>query len=79
MRTTQRISRRQVLKLLGAAGTTLAIAACAPVAPAPSAGAAGNQAAAKGAPSGKVVMWAFPLTKNDPEAIWNPLIENVED
>lgn len=25
-------------------------------------------------PTGKVVMWAFPLTKDDPKNIWNPLI-----
>lgn len=75
MRTTQQISRRQVLKFLGVTGATLALTACAPPsAPAASTGSTGNQAAAKGEPSGKVVMWAFPLTKNDPETIWNPLV-----
>ncbi|MCX6046699.1 MAG: extracellular solute-binding protein [Chloroflexi bacterium] len=75
MQTTQQFSRRQVLKLLGITGTTVALAACAPpVAPAPSASSEGSSAST-GGPSGKVVMWAFPLTKNDPETIWNPLVE----
>jgi multiple sugar transport system substrate-binding protein len=82
MHTTPWLSRRQVLKLLGVAGTTTLIAACAPPpAAAPSAGSAAEptSSAAGGEPSGHVVMWAFPLTQNDPEAIWNPLVEKFAE
>src|SRR5689334_18124553 len=76
-----RLSRRQVLKVLGVAGTTVLAAACAPVA-SPSAPAANTSSQGSTTPgaaaSGSVVMWAFPLTQNDPEAIWNPLTTNFK-
>jgi len=52
----------------GASPTANAQPTAATAAPAPTA------AAATAGPSGKVVMWAYPLTKDDPKNIWNPLI-----
>jgi len=75
------MSRRQVLKVLGIAGTSVLAAACAPVAApgAPAANASSQSSSTPGAAaSGSVVMWAFPLTQNDPETIWNPLTEKFK-
>jgi len=82
MLSTRRLSRRQILKILGVAGTSVLAAACAPVgapsAPAGTTPAAGQASSAPAAASGPVVMWAFPLTQNDPEVIWNPLVEKFK-
>src|SRR5579871_2962812 len=45
---------------------------------APNAATAAPAAPSTSGPSGKVVMWAFPLTKDDPKNIWNPLIDKFK-